>query len=68
MNEGQDQARQFLHQFRENNFSQRQNMFDMPGFRNYQPESGQDLNPASNGPVRPRAFDQNKGQGLNLVA
>lgn len=68
MNEGQEQARQFLHQFRENNLSQRQNMFDLPGFKNYQPERGEDLKPISNGPVRPRGFDRNKGQGLNLVA
>jgi hypothetical protein len=68
MNDNREQARQFLGQFRENNFSQRNNMFDVPGFKSYQSQRGEDLQPVSNQPVRPRKMDVNKGQGLNLVA
>jgi flagellar hook-length control protein FliK len=68
MNDNREQARQFLGQFRENNFSQRNNMFDVPGFKTYQSQRGEDLEPVTNRPVRPRAMEANKGQGLNLVA
>jgi hypothetical protein len=68
MNDNREQARQFLGQFRENNFSQRNNMLDVPGFKSYQSQRGDDLEPVRNQPVRPRSMERNKGQGLNLVA
>jgi flagellar hook-length control protein FliK len=68
MNDNREQARQFLGQCRDNNFSQRNNMLDLPGFKNYQSQRGDDLEPVRNQSVRPRNLERNKGQGLNLVA
>lgn len=65
---GRDQARQFMNQFREGNFSQRQSLFEVPGFKNYRSQREEALAPISS-EIRPRgSLNVNKGNGVNLVA
>jgi flagellar hook-length control protein FliK len=66
--QGRDQARQFMNQFRQENLFQRQGLFDAPGFKTYRSQREEPLAPISN-EIRPRSsLGQNKGRELNLVA
>lgn len=65
---GRDQARQFMHQFRDGNLSQRQSFFDAPGFKTYRSQREEPLAPIAS-EVRPRGtLASNKGREINLVA
>ncbi len=65
---GRDQARQFMNLFREGNLSQRQTLFDAPGFKTYRTQKEEPLVPISSD-IRPRAsLSASKGKELNLVA
>lgn len=65
---GREQAGQFMNFFREGNLSQRQTMFDTPGFKTYRSQKEEPLAPIST-EVRPRAsLSASKGKELNLVA
>jgi flagellar hook-length control protein FliK len=69
-NQGREQARQFMSQFRDENLSGRQQFLDLPGVRAYQKTDGPE-------PLAPQPLDRarmqrytgmSKGNGLNLVA
>lgn len=68
MDLGREQARQFMNQFREGNLFQKQNLFEAPGFKTYQAQRDDSLQPISR-EIRPRgSLNTNKGRDLNLVA
>lgn len=60
-----EQARQFLGQFKEQTFAQRQNYFDAPEIKPFQPKNPDEVETQS---TSRRRGEDYKGQGLNLVA